>query len=388
MINKLTILSHLFPNESIPYQGKFVADQVSLIKTHSPDTNLSVVVPSPIAIPFTQKNTIAKSRFIQFPSLAKRVNYFSIPRLKFPKIVQKSYVGSLQKSNLLRDAEIVHVHFLYPNGLIIPFLKSQGIKTVLSIHGSDYFNIANLSAFQPIISNIFKEVDLILPVGPQLCEAITNKFPVTRGKTHQINNFVDELKYSLPDTQHKINLKSGLGWDHNKIHILSISKNRPEKGLDILFGAIEHLNSLSDKVQFHIIGDINDPMRSTNLNVSSIIDVIPPMSSEKLIKYFHASDMFVSPSRREGFGLALIEAAATGLPIIATPTGIAPKIIDKNIGVLTSDFSTEELAKSIEKMIGSYQDFDSSYIRESVISKFGSEIFSKKLFEHYNSLLE
>ena len=388
MINKLTILSHLFPNESIPYQGKFIADQVSLIQNHLPDTKLSIVIPTPVSIPLTQKDTIAKSRFIQFTSLAKRVHYLSIPRLHFPKIVLKSYVASLRKSNLLHDAEIVHVHFLYPNGLIIPFLKSQGIKTVLSIHGSDYYNIATLTAFQPIISNIFKEVDLILPVGPQLCEAITNKFPVTRGKTHQINNFVDEHKYSHPDKQQKIDFKSELGWDQNKIHFLPISKNRPEKGLDILFGAIEHLNSYKNKVQFHIIGDINDPMRSTDLKTSSMIDVIPPMSSEKLIRYFHASDMFVSPSRREGFGLALIEAAATGLPIIATPTGIAPKIIDKNIGVLSNDFSTEELAKSIEKMIVTYQDFDSSYIRESVLSKFGSEIFSKTLFEHYHALLE
>lgn len=66
--------------------------------------------------------------------------------------------------------------------------------------------------------------------------------------------------------------------------------------------------------------------------------------------YLNVSDIFVMPSRYEGISLALLEAAATGLPVIAAATGGTPETVG-NDAVLIGDDDEEELAERLFEMM-------------------------------------
>lgn len=62
-------------------------------------------------------------------------------------------------------------------------------------------------------------------------------------------------------------------------------------------------------------------------------------------------DVFVLPSLSEGFGLALVEAMATGIPVIASRVGGIPEILNSpNLGIMVSPYSMEELTSAMERV--------------------------------------
>ena len=84
------------------------------------------------------------------------------------------------------------------------------------------------------------------------------------------------------------------------------------------------------------IKELKDLVQKLNLNTK--ISFLGRKTQEELKEYYRMADIFVYPSKYENFGQPLLEAGAHGLPIIATPVGVARDIIiDGETGYLTTD---------------------------------------------------
>jgi UDP-glucose:(heptosyl)LPS alpha-1,3-glucosyltransferase len=74
------------------------------------------------------------------------------------------------------------------------------------------------------------------------------------------------------------------------------------------------------------------------LNLNRKVSFTGKKTQEELKTYYTMADIFVYPSKYENFGQPLLEAGAHGLPLVATPVGVAREIIiDGKTGYLTSD---------------------------------------------------
>ena len=71
------------------------------------------------------------------------------------------------------------------------------------------------------------------------------------------------------------------------------------------------------------------------------------VSHDALAQKYRAADLFVQSSRHEAEGMAVLEAAACGAPVVGTPVGIAPELADSGGAVAARGFDANDLASAM-----------------------------------------
>jgi glycosyltransferase involved in cell wall biosynthesis len=132
----------------------------------------------------------------------------------------------------------------------------------------------------------------------------------------------------------------------------------PKKGLSVLLSAVAHMKrrSLAPECQLLIIGD--GPARESlqamcdRLGISgSVVFAGVHRDIPRLLRLF---TVFVLPSLYEGFGIAILEAMAAGVPVVATRVGGIPEfVIHEDTGLLVAPADPEELADAIHGLLAS-----------------------------------
>ncbi len=128
-----------------------------------------------------------------------------------------------------------------------------------------------------------------------------------------------------------------------------------QKGIDRLLGAVSHLGARGEHVNLVVAGD--GPKRDL---VENFIRHGEGGRFARLLGFVEdvrgvlsAADVFVMPSRWEGFGLAAAEAMAAGLPVIATKVpGLREVVVDGQTGVLVAPDDVQTLAEAILQLVG------------------------------------
>lgn len=109
------------------------------------------------------------------------------------------------------------------------------------------------------------------------------------------------------------------------------------KGIRVLVTAFERLAREIPALELWCLGTLvpdTDVLEAFNADVRSRITVRPRLPHEALPAFFAEADMFVFPSLFEGASLALLEAMASALPIIATPVGAAVDHLQDDVNAL------------------------------------------------------
>jgi glycosyltransferase involved in cell wall biosynthesis len=149
-----------------------------------------------------------------------------------------------------------------------------------------------------------------------------------------------------------------LGNDDGVIRLLSVGSVVPVKGYDLLIAAVATLTDMPWRLT--IAGDrTRNPAAAAQLDADieahglgdrvAVLGAVPP---ERIIELFLASDMFVLASRFEGYGMALAEAIAHGLPIVSTMAGAIPQTVPAGTGLLVPPEDAAALARALRSLIG------------------------------------
>lgn len=387
---KIALISHLYPTKLFPHQGKFIQDQFELLN-EDPGNEVDLIVPTPHAIPYTGRWKASESELLCDPDQSFRVRYLSFPKRRFPGLIQRSLSKQILSFLLKNEYDIVHVHWAYPDGLLIPDLKKSGFKTVLTIHGSDWYQTKDTPVLFDLIEESFSASDRILYSGPKLKRDIEKVFPELSEKSDIIYNMVDTESYSPLSSDDKKMVRKMMNWDLPKKHALTVANIRHEKGLDLLINTISENKELAD-IQFHIVGNKENTeysdsvIKSIEDNPFNNIELIPAVSPTELIKYYQAADFYILPSRREGFNVSILEAVACGLPLVCTDVGGNAEVINKGTGIITHGLENAD-SSDIKKMTEVYSDYNSEDLNELIKVNYGKSAFLKRLFTNYKKAL-
>ena len=110
---------------------------------------------------------------------------------------------------------------------------------------------------------------------------------------------------------------------------------------------------------------------------------------DNIPEFLNKIDICVVPSRSEGFGLALVEAMAMGVPCIASNIAGPSEIIkNEQTGILFNNGDSVELANKIIKTIGKYQEYkeDAWKKRTKIVEKYSIETMCEQLITLYGKV--
>jgi glycosyltransferase involved in cell wall biosynthesis len=142
------------------------------------------------------------------------------------------------------------------------------------------------------------------------------------------------------------------------VRILAVGAIVPRKGYDLLVRALAELRDLDWHLT--IVGDRTRGAEAVagldrfinSFGLSQQITCTGTVSSEQLDLLHQDTDLFVQFSWFEGYGMALADAIAYGLPVIATQTGAAPRIVAPEAGLLVPPGDHVALMRALRLLIG------------------------------------
>lgn len=273
----------------------------------------------------------------------KGINIPGLRALTFKKNAKKA----LEKLIDEVDIDIIHGHYLFPAGAAaVEVGKKRGIKTYVTAHGSDMFEVYKKQSFmRPTIKKVLKDADRVFAVSEALKhEIIATGVVGIADKTRIYWNSVDINKFrDVEDNTliREFNLPM-------KPIVLFVGNLIKRKNVESL---LEAKKLAKTDYQLVVVGD--GPLLKSlkekvkNENIYNVVFTGARNDIERLIP---ACDMLVLPSFSESFGLVLIEALACGKPVIGSDVGGIREIISPSIGLLIDPHSPSTIANAIEKI--------------------------------------
>jgi len=227
-----------------------------------------------------------------------------------------------------------------------------------------------------------------------IAEVIDNEFAaenVSSDRRCIIPNGIDFQKFSPVDENLKRSLRKSLKLPQNGYLFSYAGKLNRGKGLEVLLRAFAQVAKKHDDVYLVLIGSgggmflgCEDELRK-NTKESNLGDRISFTGYvENVEDYLRASDAFVFPSEMEAFGLAPIEAAACGLPLISTKAGALAETMREGETAKTFPVGGEdELSNAMESTMlkkresaqlaqNAYREFRKTYSMDTVAEKHAS----------------
>jgi glycosyltransferase involved in cell wall biosynthesis len=160
------------------------------------------------------------------------------------------------------------------------------------------------------------------------------------------------------------------------------------KGGDLVLRAFERVEKDYDNIQLEMITNLPGDIK---IKSEKIISRAPVRREELLKEIYPRADVFVFPTRAEGFGISCIEAMSFGIPIITTNISAMPEIVeDKKTGFLIPVDDINALTHSLriliedEKVRKKQRENTEKKFRE----KFWNETTNKKLAKIYQEIVE
>ena len=220
--------------------------------------------------------------------------------------------GKIKKVVRENRYDIVHVHGSLAPTMPIFALNYSNAANVATFHAAHESSIA-YSLFKPLLKRTFRKIDGLIAVSEVARQSMMKYFP---GDYAIIPNGIDTNRFR-PDLEPIPSMK-----DKKRKNILFVGRFDPRKGLKFILQAMPSIVERVPDAHLTVIG--GGPLekwykKQVAPEVASNISFVGFVSPEELPRYYVSSDIYVSPATGgESFGIVLLEAMASGVPVLAS----------------------------------------------------------------------
>jgi glycosyltransferase involved in cell wall biosynthesis len=139
------------------------------------------------------------------------------------------------------------------------------------------------------------------------------------------------------------------GVNGREVRLLYVGRISREKDLDVLAAAYKKIRDTGQPVKLYLVGD--GPYAEALAEALPDAVFLGYLTGEKLAKAYASADVFVFPSTTDTFGNVILEAQASGLPVIVSNLGGPKELVhDGRTGIITKAHDVEDFARAIDKI--------------------------------------
>jgi spore coat protein SA len=244
--------------------------------------------------------------------------------------------------NLLVTGDVLWIHNRPSVAAhLAKILHNKGIRIVLHMQNSHL----GVAGFRTVAA--LRDVSVVF-CSEYLANEVAAKHPGALRQTYLIPNGADERRF-FPDTS-RVNPIPQIAFAGRLV---------PDKGVHVLLAAMRRLEEKGIAARCVVIGgarfgsnEMTPYVRSLHESKPDNTEIIGYLAGEAFAESLRQADIFCSPGVwQEPFGMVIVEAMASGLPVVASRVGGIPEILKYGGGVLVAPDNTESLASALEYLI-------------------------------------
>lgn len=299
---------------------------------------------------------------VRLGSFTKNLFYHEVNVSEYPLFDYPPYETVLASKLVdvvkFEKLDLLHVHYAIPHAsaayMAQQILETQGIYIpfITTLHGTDITLVGRDPSFAPAITFAINKSDGVTAVSESLRDDTYKHFKINR-EIEVIPNFICPEHYLLkPEKDFRLEYAP-----YGERIITHISNFRPVKRVgDVIKIFQKILEEIPAKLI--LVGDGPDRYRVEQMcrelgtcHHTSIIGKL-----KKPEEVLAISDLFLLPSESESFGLAALEAMASGVPVVSTNTGGLKEVnVDGFSGYLSEVGDIDDMAQNAMKILGDDQ---------------------------------
>lgn len=257
--------------------------------------------------------------------------------------------GVKQLADLVRWADVIHVHdclylcsalaVLLSRRLSKPVILSQHIGFVS--YPSIFFNELERLAYSTLGRAVLRGASHIAFCTPAAQEFVTELLGRTNFPASLIPYGIDTERFK-PSSIHRTPARKTLGLPEPSQVVLFAGRLVEKKGVDVLLEVIQRMPTY----HFLMVGD--GPVRPRPAKNLTWIPFVPP---EQMPGVYQAADVFFLPSHSEGFPLAILEAMASGLPVVTSRGQTFGEILERAGAGALSERDPSAFCQALSKIL-------------------------------------
>jgi rhamnosyl/mannosyltransferase len=249
------------------------------------------------------------------------------------------------------DADLLHLQFPSPPGEISALLAKRSAPIVVTYHSDIVRQAAVLPLYGPVVRAVLDRASVIMTDSPQYIEH--SEFLRSRRKKCVVVPLGIELD-RFGGSESVDTAAAGLRARYGSPHVLFVGRFRYYKGLDVLLQAMPAVRGRLVLVG----GGPEEPrLRSecSRLGLGDRVVFAGSVGDVALRAHYRAADVFVLPSthRSEVFGLVMVEAQASGKPVVSTELGTGTSFVNQHgeTGLVVPPRDPAALAAALNRLL-------------------------------------
>lgn len=393
---RVLVLSRSYPSDVLPHLGLWVERPTQLLDSCC---DVRVVAATPWCPPLPDVGPLRQYvRFRRIPRRETRAG-IAVERPRFltgPGTTLYAFDAASQALALRRMVDrirsefpfdLIHAHMIYPEGAVAHRLaRRYGVPFVVTEHApwtdvwfrsgrvrSDALAAGRAAASLLAVSTSVRDTIVAHGVDPDRIDVV----PIG----------VDPDRFALgPADARRPDQVLFVGWPNFT------------KGLDVLLLAMALLAERGSAARLLVAGGAlyrhtriqEEKLRrlAVNLGLQERVTFLGARPHEEVARLMRESAVLVLPSRAESFGAVLIEALASGTPVVATRCGGPEDVVTEDVGVLVPREDPLALAEAIESILAQPGRYSPTELRRYAVSRFGLERVVGRVCDRYRALVE
>lgn len=280
-----------------------------------------------------EMHVISYAQPVRLDPFNTQVHFHEVQVQDYPLFLYQPYelalssamVETVRKERL----DILHVHYAIPHAyaafMARQILADQGIHipVVTTLHGTDITLVGQLPAYKPAVCFSINHSSAVTAVSESLRQETIQQFNIVRDIT-VVPNFVDMKRYRRGDAAARLRIAQP-----DEAILCHVSNFRKVKRvLDVISIFAEVHQTRASKMVMVGDGPERPAAEALAIQLGVQDEVLFLGKTSDVERILGISDLFLLPSETESFGLAALEAMASGVPVIASRAGGLPEVVD------------------------------------------------------------